>query len=162
MIDLAVPDPSPVVVAFFKAHDYGSPIDRVKAMLNGSDYSRCEIVLGRRRGTYIFECAGSTWADRGARIVSEPLDPRQWECYSIPKTDARYVRAWFDLREQFRRRGNLSMLIRRLSGRSSALPAPAACASAMGWGFATEFGMPHLAAACRIVGEPVPLQHAFH
>ena len=129
----------PVVVAFFKAA-HGGWVSRLAAWWLGSEYSHVELLLDRFTW-YRFEC-GSSRFEGGVRVQSLELDPLSWECWELPGTSPRYVRAWFDARK----------------GARCGWWGAQACAAALGWDDPHRFDVPTLSAVVKKFGRPVAIQ----
>lgn len=153
----------PVVVAFYKGREFGPLSSRLVAWNQRSIYSHSEILLGRRPNTLFYECASSTLRDGGVRIVVQPLDPQQWDCWMLPHISPDFVRAWFDLHDSdtYDLSGLLGFFWRRVKGSKSASWCSEACAEALGVGDAWRYDVATLVSLVRVMGEPIPLQQSF-
>lgn len=153
----------PVVAAFYKGRKAGPLPHKIAARGKKSPYSHIEMLLGRRPNSYFYECASSTVADGGVRIVSQKLEPTHWDCWMLSHISPDFVRAWFDANDSSKQRthGPFGFLIRWGAGHKSALSAAEACAESMALSDPWRYDIATLASVVRSIGEPIPLQHAF-
>lgn len=153
----------PVVAAFYKGREFGPARAKLRARRMRSLYSHCEILLSRRPKTYFYECASSTVGDGGVRIVSQKLEPAQWDCWMLSHISPNFVRAWFELNDSSARGlgGSAGFFWRRANGSKSAGWAAQACAEAIGVPESWRYDVATFSSLVRLIGEPVALQQAF-